>query len=95
MVKVDATALKLPELGWAPDPTRHHITRAPYNREPYVRASVDGVSVDAKAIGWTREHVQLKWQADGETYTRWVFAKDVVRIGRDESRWRDPYDERD
>jgi hypothetical protein len=65
-------------------------------REPYVRAQLETGPVDAKAIGWTREHVHLKWQdADLEMHTRWVPASWVKRISRDESSWRDPYDETD
>ena len=93
MTKVDPSALNFPERGWAPDSTRYPATRAPYRQEPYVRAVVDGVEVDAKAIGWTSAHVHLKWvDDDGETWTRWVMATDVRRIAREESRWRDPYD---
>jgi hypothetical protein len=50
----------------------------------------------AKAIGWTREHVQLKWQdSEFEIHTRWVPASWVKRISREESSWQDPYDLRD
>lgn len=50
--------------------------------------------MDAKAISWTRTDVQLKWvDAGGSTRTRWVPASAVRRISRDESAWRDPYDD--
>lgn len=97
MNKVDvaqATGLILPTRGWAPDFDKHPATRSPYNREPYVRAQLDdGTTVDAKAIGWTSQHVHLKWQdAAYEMRTRWVPASWVERISRDESSWKDPYD---
>ena len=96
MSKVDpaaATGLTRTTRGPRPDFERYPATRAPYRQETYVRAQVDGREVDAKAIGWTREHVHLKWvEDDGETRVRWVMATDVRRIARDESRWRDAYD---
>jgi hypothetical protein len=121
--KVDRTkarGLLQQESSWHPDFKRFPPTRAPYGREPYVRArlgagagaAADAVTVagadreagtaadaegagmvDAKAIGWTREHVHLKWQdADFRMHTRWVPAAWVRRISRDESAWQDPYD---
>jgi hypothetical protein len=73
---------------------RTGVGRARYGQEPYVRATLGGESVDAKAISWTRTDVQLKWvDAGGSTRTRWVPASAVRRISRDESAWRDPYDD--
>jgi hypothetical protein len=76
---------------------RGTVTRAPYRREPYVRARIGGGAndtVDAKAISWDRNTVQLKWVDDnGSMRTQWVPASDVRRITRDESTWRDPYDD--
>jgi hypothetical protein len=100
--KVDRTkarGLLQQESSWHPDFKRFPPTRARYGREPYVRARLDaeGVeTVDAKAIGWTREHVHLKWQdPDFRMHTRWVPAAWVRRIERDDSAWQDPYDIRD
>jgi hypothetical protein len=71
-----------------------HITREPYRREPYVRALIGRDSVDGKAIAWTRTEVQVKWvDRDGAMLTAWVPASSVRRITRDESAWRDPYDD--
>ena len=97
MNKVDATkarGLTLPTRGCAPDFGKHPATRAPYRKEPYVRASLDdGTTMDAKAIVWTDQHVHLKWQDDDfEMQTRWMPAFAVQRISRGESSWRDPYD---
>jgi hypothetical protein len=95
-MKVDpakAKSLTKGKRGPAPDLKEFPVTRAPYRREPYVRATIDGTTIDAKAIGWTREHVHLKWQdAEYEMHTLWVPATAVHRIERDESAWRDPYD---
>jgi outer membrane receptor for ferrienterochelin and colicin len=64
-----------------------------------IRARLDAkgsVVVDGKAIGWTREHVHLKWQDDDyQMHTRWIPAAWVKRISREESSWQDPYDDRD
>jgi len=73
---------------------RSDVARAPYGREPYVRADLGTGIVDAKAIAWTRTRVQLKWvDGAGSTRTLWVPAAAVTRISRDESAWRDPYDD--
>ncbi|WP_367645936.1 hypothetical protein [Paenarthrobacter ureafaciens] len=97
--KVDSSQvgkLTQDDSGLMPDFRRYPPTRAPYMREPYVRATFDGRAVDAKAIGWTRIHVHLKWQDDDyRMHTRWVLATQVKRITREESSWQDPYDERD
>ncbi|NKX53366.1 hypothetical protein [Arthrobacter mobilis] len=70
------------------------VTREPYRREPYVRARIGARSVDGKAIAWTRTEVQVKWvDGDGSMRTAWVPASAVRRISRDESAWRDPYDD--
>jgi hypothetical protein len=86
LTEADATS-------WRPDFKQFPPTRAPYMREPYVRAHLETETVDAKAIGWTREHVHLKWQdKDWQMHTRWVPAAWVKRISREESSWQDPYD---
>ncbi|MCG2620484.1 hypothetical protein LVY72_00995 [Arthrobacter sp. I2-34] len=70
------------------------VTREPYGREPYVRARIGRDTVDGKAIAWTRTEVQVKWvDRDGAMRTDWVPAQAVRRISRDESAWRDPYDD--
>lgn len=74
------------------DPGR--VTREPYRREPYVRARIGQDNVDGKAIAWTRAEVQVKWvDRAGAMRTAWVPARAVQRISRDESAWRDPYDD--
>ncbi|MCG2624685.1 hypothetical protein LVY72_22605 [Arthrobacter sp. I2-34] len=81
---------------WHPDFERYLVTRAPYMREPYVRAQLEAGPVNAKAIGWTREHVHTKWpDADFQVHTRWVPASWVKRISREKSSWQDPYDVHD
>ncbi|MGM0929750.1 MAG: hypothetical protein ACQEXN_08590 [Actinomycetota bacterium] len=73
---------------------RPRTVRASYCREPYVRVKLDGTTLDAKAISWGRTSVQLKWiDAQGFSRTAWVPAGTVRRIHRDESSWRDPYDD--
>jgi hypothetical protein len=73
---------------------RPRTVRAPYCREPYVRVKLDGTLLDAKAVSWDRTSVQLKWiDAKGSARTAWVPAGKVRRIHRDESSWRDPYDD--
>jgi hypothetical protein len=73
---------------------RAGATRASYCREPYVRVTMDGKDVDAKAISWDRTSVQVKWiDTDGTLRTAWVAGGTVSRIHRDESSWRDPYDD--
>lgn len=71
-----------------------NVTHAPYRREPYIRVQLDdGWTVDAKAAAWTRTHVLAHWiDGDGKAWDRWVEARCVRRIPRDESDWRDPYD---
>ncbi|MCG2624681.1 hypothetical protein LVY72_22585 [Arthrobacter sp. I2-34] len=39
---------------WHPDFEQYPVTRAPYMREPYVRAQLESGPVDAKAIGCIR-----------------------------------------
>jgi hypothetical protein len=69
-------------------------TREPYGREPYVRVRHEGKTFDAKAISWDRTSVQVKWMdAHGSARTAWVPGGEVRRIHRDESSWRDPYDD--
>ncbi|TJY72316.1 hypothetical protein E4J89_01070 [Arthrobacter sp. CAU 1506] len=68
--------------------------RAPYCREPYVQVDLDGTTLHAKAVSWDRTSVQLKWiDVQGSARTAWVPAGKVRRIHRDESSWRDPYDD--
>ncbi|MGW6174985.1 hypothetical protein ACWF5H_15980 [Arthrobacter sp. NPDC055138] len=74
---------------------RHTRTaREAYCREPYVRVQLDGGTLDAKAISWDQTSVQVKWiDTRGSSRTAWVPAGKVRRIHRDESSWRDPYDD--
>ncbi|MCG2622697.1 hypothetical protein LVY72_12365 [Arthrobacter sp. I2-34] len=97
MNKVDASraagifASKYPR--WHPDFDVEPVTRPSYNREPYVRVRMEMEAVNGKAIAWTRNYVQVKWQDhDLSVEIRWVPASWVKRISRDESIWRDPYD---
>ncbi len=78
-----------------PAGARHTRTaREPYCREPYVRVQLDRGPLDAKAISWDQTSVQVKWiDAQGSSRTAWVPAGTVRRIHRDESSWRDPYDD--
>lgn len=71
------------------------VTHAPYRREPYIRARpVPGVTVDGKAVAWTRTHVLLHWiDDDGQAHNRWLAAAMVRRIQRSDSAWQDPYDD--
>ena len=71
------------------------VTRAEYQREPYVRAALsDGSTADGKAHAWTRGQVLFHWQdEDWKVHNQWMDAEHVTRIHRDESRWRDPYDD--
>ncbi|CEA09359.1 hypothetical protein BN1051_02728 [Arthrobacter saudimassiliensis] len=71
------------------------VTHAPYRREPYIRARpVPGVTVDGKAVAWTRTHVLLHWiDDDGQAHNRWLAAALVHRIQRSDSGWQDPYDD--
>jgi len=81
---------------WHPDFEQEPVTRPRYNREPYVRARMEMETVNGKAIAWTRNYVQVKWQDDDLSIeTRWVPASWVTRISRAESSWQDPYDELD
>lgn len=70
-------------------------THAPYKREPYVRAELaDGTTVDGKASAWARDKVYVHWQdEDWQVHNQWMDAHHVTRIHRDESRWKDPYDD--
>ncbi|MCC3275273.1 MULTISPECIES: hypothetical protein [unclassified Arthrobacter] len=71
------------------------VTHAHYRREPYVRCTTrGGGTVDGKAVAWTRTQVLLHWiDDDGVAHNRWVPAPAVQRIPRDDSAWRDPYDD--
>ncbi|UWX96839.1 hypothetical protein N2K95_14540 [Arthrobacter zhaoxinii] len=70
------------------------VTHAHYRREPYVRCRTGNGTVDAKAVAWTRTEVLLHWiDDDGQAHNRWTPAPTVRRIARDESVWRDPYDD--
>lgn len=80
------------------------VTRAPYRREPYVRATLDdGTTVDGKATAWTARTVLVAWY-DRDTpsavvavvsvhmHSAWLPAESVQRIKRSESAWIDPDD---
>lgn len=80
------------------------VTRAPYRREPYVRATLDDVTtVDGKATAWTQDSALVAWY-DPDTpsavvagvpvhmHTAWIPAEHVRRIKRSESSWIDPDD---
>lgn len=70
------------------------VTHARYRREPYIRCSTGDLAVDGKAVAWTRTHVLVHWiDDDARAHNRWVPAAAVVRIPRDDSAWRDPYDD--
>ncbi|WP_066303192.1 hypothetical protein [Arthrobacter luteolus] len=70
------------------------VAHATYRREPYIRCRMDGLAVDGKAAAWTRTHVLVHWiDDDARAHNRWVPAAAVVRIPRDDSAWRDPYDD--
>lgn len=70
------------------------VSHAPYRREPYIRCRTVGLGVDGKAVAWTRTHVLVHWiDDDAQAHNRWVHAAAVVRIRRDDSAWRDPYDD--
>ncbi|MFZ3417315.1 hypothetical protein [Arthrobacter sp. 3Tela_A] len=77
-----------------PSAPRPRVTHAPYRQEPYVRCRFEALQVDGKAVAWTRSQVLLHWiDDDGLAHNRWVPASAVVRIARDDSAWRDPYDD--
>ncbi|MCQ1952176.1 hypothetical protein [Arthrobacter sp. zg-Y238] len=70
------------------------VTHAHYRREPYVRCRAGNGTVDGKAVAWTRTEVLLHWiDDDGQAHNRWTPASTVRRIARDDSAWRDPYDD--
>lgn len=74
--------------------TGEPITRADYQREPYVRVTLDdGNTVDGKATAWTAATVLVKWVTGHEHHSQWVNAEHVQRIARSESAWQDPYDD--
>lgn len=87
------------------NPPRDPVTRPVYQREPYVRATLDnGTDVDGKATAWTSTHVNVKWYDPTKPYaivvglkvhmhSAWLPAERVQRIKRSESAWQDPYDE--
>lgn len=87
------------------DEPRERVTRADYQREPYVRATLpDGSIVDGKATAWTDTTVLVKWYDLGKPsdvvagipvhmHTAWVPAEQVARIKRSESTWIDVYDD--
>lgn len=59
-----------------------------------MRCSLETLAVDGKAVAWTRSEVLVHWiDDDGRAHNRWVPASAVVRIPRDDSAWRDPYDD--
>ena len=71
------------------------MTHAPYRREPYVRCRTpSSLFIDGKAAAWTRTSVLLHWiDDDGRAHNRWVPARTVRRLARDDSTWQDPYDD--
>ena len=70
------------------------VAHAPYRREPYIRCRTGELAVDGKAVAWTRTAVLVHWiDDDARAHNRWVPAAAVVRIHRDDSAWRDPYDD--
>ena len=78
----------------SPAVARPRVTHAPYRQEPYVRCRFESLRVDGKAVAWTRSAVLVHWiDDDGQAHNRWVPASAVVRIERDLSAWRDPYDD--
>lgn len=49
------------------------MTRPTYNREPYIRVGMEMETVNGKAIAWTPNYAQVKWQDDDLSIeTRWV-----------------------
>lgn len=55
---------------------------------------MDAAAIDGKAAAWTRTQVLLHWIDDaGRAHNRWVPAEAVRRIARDDSAWKDPYDD--
>lgn len=77
------------DAAWGP------VTRAEYRQEPYVRCELtDGTTVDGKAHAWTTGQVLVHWQdEDWVVRNQWMDSYHVTRIQRDESAWRDPYDD--
>ncbi|GAA1348729.1 hypothetical protein GCM10009636_04390 [Arthrobacter koreensis] len=77
-------------------PARPRVSHAQYRQEPYVRCRFEALAADGKAVAWTRTEVLVHWiDDDGQAHNRWVPAAAVVRIARDDSAWRDPYDDFD
>lgn len=69
------------------------ITRADYQKEPYVRAALDGGTiVDGKACAWTNTLLLFKYVIGHTFHNECVKATQVQRIKRSESAWIDPYD---
>ena len=71
------------------------LRSARYRSEPYARVRFpDGVSVDGKAVRWSRTHALMHWVPDpaGPPREAWVPLGWCEWIGRDDSAWRDPYD---
>lgn len=61
-----------------------------------MRCRFEALAADGKAVAWTRTEVLVHWiDDDGQAHNRWVPAAAVVRIARDDSTWRDPYDDFD
>ena len=74
-------------------PAEVHSAR--YRREPYVRATFpDGRTVDGKVRRWSPSHVLIHWEpSPGSAPSEaWIPASWAVRIDREASAWRDPYD---
>lgn len=89
-----AAAASVPQPAGRPAAPPGPVTHAHYRREPYVRCRTGREVVDGKAVAWTRTYVLLHWiDDDGAAHNRWVPASSVQRIPRDDSAWRDPYDD--
>ncbi|MEO9246480.1 hypothetical protein ABDK96_02150 [Citricoccus nitrophenolicus] len=72
-------------------------TQATYKQEPYICIALpDGTTVDGKALAWTKDKVYALWVTGPlfeDRHLAWMDATDVTRINRDNSRWKDPYDD--
>lgn len=101
-VKSPATMSPLPD-----HPALESVTHVPYQREPYVRATVDdGSVVDGKATAWMGTHVLVDWYDRDRPaevvagipihmHSEWLLADRVQRIKRSESAWQDKYNDYD
>ncbi|MDI3330557.1 MAG: hypothetical protein QJR09_07440 [Micrococcus sp.] len=72
------------------------VTHFRHRQEPYVQITFpDGTTTDGKALAWTRGKVYAVWVIDEDQHRQlqWMDANHVRRIDRDQSSWRDPYDD--